>query len=356
MTNLIQKCLDKIKKSDSIKDLFKEYDVSLDEIDLIPICFKKDLEVSARTEHAIIYLNDKLAKTIEELCPYLIHEITHYCQQTTGDKPTKGSNDDNYLDNPAEKEGFQNQTKYISETDGEDKAEKYIEKVLNHHNIPEREMKTRKKQLLNIAATLNKNAGWLDETPEEKAETALLLAKKEQEKKEQQGRNISVAKKVADWFSQFAIPRTIDDDFILEFNPEHFSSIKNASAIFDLPEKTIMDISIKVDCLAGKIEIYNIRVVYSGAHMSEQLQKAINLATGKTIKYHKPTNAWVYDAQIDGKLKPGDPKMILIGQNIGQLSKIKTASKIRPSIKLPSFDQKERMKKLKEINLLLKDK
>lgn len=154
MTNLIQKCLDEIKKSNSIKDLFKEYGISLDEIDLIPICFKKDLEVSARTEHAIIYLNDKLTKTIEELCPYLIHEITHYCQQTTGNKPTKGSNDDNYLDNPAEQEGFQNQTKYISEVDGEDKAEEYIEKVLDHHDTPKKERNKKREELLNIASKL----------------------------------------------------------------------------------------------------------------------------------------------------------------------------------------------------------
>jgi hypothetical protein len=147
---LINKLKSEIKKTDTIKDLFKEYDIDLKEIDLIPVCFA-DVEVSARTEHAIIYLNYKLLETPEKIKEYLVHEITHYLQQTCGDKPTMGSTDDSYLDNPYEAEGFQNQTKFISETKSDDAAEDYIDNVLDHHEVPKSERTEKKKKLLDYA-------------------------------------------------------------------------------------------------------------------------------------------------------------------------------------------------------------
>lgn len=152
--DLIDSVRQKLKKSETVQKLFKDFGVDLSEIDLIPICFK-NIDVSARTEHAIIYLNTALLEKPGQIDHYLTHEINHFLQQTTGNKPTQGSTEDDYLDNPYEIEGFQNQTKYISETRGDEAAEEYINKVLQHHHVPSKEKEERKNQLLELASQLS---------------------------------------------------------------------------------------------------------------------------------------------------------------------------------------------------------
>ena len=143
----------KLKQNDVIKDSFEKNGLSVDEIDDVPVCFA-EIEVSARTDHGIIYLNWDLWDEQDEIDHYLAHEFKHFGQQTTGDGPTKGSTDDNYLDNEFEQEGFQTQTEYISDTRGDEEAEEYIEQVLEHHAVPSEERKTRKKELLQLAFAL----------------------------------------------------------------------------------------------------------------------------------------------------------------------------------------------------------
>lgn len=157
LIKIIDKARDDLYYDLVVKEMFDKYDVDLDEIYLIPIAFK-DLDVSARTEHGIIYLNYMLLADgdFESNYHYLVHEMTHFLQQTTGDGPTQGSTDDDYLDNQSEQEGFQNQTKYISSVDGPKEAEEYIEKVLDHHEVPEKEREEREDDLLSIASKKSK--------------------------------------------------------------------------------------------------------------------------------------------------------------------------------------------------------
>lgn len=148
---LINEAKQRVKSSDTIKDVFDKYEISLDEIDLVPVCFA-ELDVSARTDHGVIYLGNHLLEDPESIDHYLAHELTHYAQQTTGDGPTKGSNDENYLSNPYEVEGFQNQTEYLSETRDDETAEDYIEMVMDHHGEKGKERKNKRKQLLRLNA------------------------------------------------------------------------------------------------------------------------------------------------------------------------------------------------------------
>lgn len=152
----IQTAKDRIKDNDVLKKMFKEYNVDLDELDLVPICFS-DLDVSARTSHGCIYLNKDLIDS--DFDHYLVHELSHYLQQSTGSKPTKGSDNDDYLDNKDEQEGFQNQTEYIAEEHGDHAAEKYIEKVLDHHDVDKDERAEKKEKLLKRKAQLIKLLG-----------------------------------------------------------------------------------------------------------------------------------------------------------------------------------------------------
>lgn len=141
-----------LKKNEIVKKLLKSNNLDEDFLDLICMCFTDDLEVSARTQHGMIYFNINLLDKIDKIPSYAVHEITHVVQQLTGDGPTQGSTDDTYLDNPYEIEGFQNQSKYISDTEGDSAAEKYIEKVLDHHEIPEGEREEKKEDLLRLSS------------------------------------------------------------------------------------------------------------------------------------------------------------------------------------------------------------
>lgn len=155
LLEVINKVKDKVKQSDTYKDLCDKYEVDYDYIDLVPMCFS-DLDVSARTQHGCIYFNYKLIKdgAFENDDHYMIHELEHVLQQTCLDGPTRGSAEDDYLDNEFEQEGFRSQTKYLSETRDDEAAENYIEKVLEHHDVPSPERKKRRKQLLQLAHDL----------------------------------------------------------------------------------------------------------------------------------------------------------------------------------------------------------
>lgn len=151
---VLQKLKERVFSNPIVKeDIFDKYGIGEEELYLMPMCFAK-IPVSARTDHGIIYINIDLIKDgdIIEDDHYIVHEMTHYGQQTTGDKPTPGSSDANYLDNPVEQEGFRNQTKYISDTKGEEAAEDYIEQLLDHHMEPDeddsKKRKDRKDRLL----------------------------------------------------------------------------------------------------------------------------------------------------------------------------------------------------------------
>jgi hypothetical protein len=155
----LKPALDKIKgrvfKNKVVRDMLNKYDIDESELDLVPMCFAK-LPVSARTDHGVIYINIDLAQdgNIVEDDHYIAHELTHYCQQTTGNKPTPTADPDKYLDSPVEQEGFRNQSRYIADTKGEEAAEDYIDDVLDYHEktkVDKKKRKDRKDCLLAVA-------------------------------------------------------------------------------------------------------------------------------------------------------------------------------------------------------------
>jgi hypothetical protein len=157
---ILEALKERVFDSDVVKDMLDEYNIDRSEIDLWPICAAK-IPVSARTDHGVIYINVDLLiddngnvrEDVEKNDHYFPHEMTHVCQQTTGSKPTQGSTEDNYLDNPTEQEGFRNQSKYISDTQGDVGAEDYIDNVLDFHTCNKKDEKKknkRKNKLLNL--------------------------------------------------------------------------------------------------------------------------------------------------------------------------------------------------------------
>lgn len=149
LNRMIKKMREFLKKDGVVQEMFKEYGVDIEEIDLIPMRFGK-LDVSAKTDHGVIIFNYKLLTDGDFFkdFSYGVHEMTHWLQQTTGDKPTQSSDDGSYLDNPFEQEGFQNQVEYISNMFGEDEAEEYVDDLLEHHEIDDEEEAEEKKETL----------------------------------------------------------------------------------------------------------------------------------------------------------------------------------------------------------------
>ena len=115
-----------VKNHSVVKNKFKEYNVDLNEIDFVPIIFA-DIDVSAKTEKGIIYLNFELLRdgNFEKDYSYLAHELVHYLQQTAREGGTESYDD--YLKNPDEQEGFNTQVKFIEKEYA--KVERSFEKV-----------------------------------------------------------------------------------------------------------------------------------------------------------------------------------------------------------------------------------
>lgn len=149
LNRMIKKMREYLKKNDVVQKMFKEYGVDIEEIDYIPMMFG-NIDVSAKTDHGILIFNFKLLTDGDffEDFSYGVHEMTHWLQQTTGEKATQSSDDGSYLDNPYEQEGFQNQVQYIAEQFGDNKAEKYVDDLLEHHEVDGKKEREEKKETL----------------------------------------------------------------------------------------------------------------------------------------------------------------------------------------------------------------
>ena len=149
LLRLIKKMKKKIKEDPTAIKLFKDHDVDIDELDLIPMTFKR-LDVSAKCDHAVIYFNYKLLceEDFDMMCGYMLHEVSHWVEQTSGSKPTQSSDDGEYLDNKSEQRAFTNQVSFIADNKGEDHAEEYVDDLLEHHEIDNKKEKEEKKDIL----------------------------------------------------------------------------------------------------------------------------------------------------------------------------------------------------------------
>jgi hypothetical protein len=149
LNRLIKKLREFLKQDPVVQDMFKEYKIDIDEIDYIPMKFGK-IDVSAKTDHGVIIYNYKLLTDGDFFrdFSYGVHEMTHWLQQTSGDKPTQSSDDGDYLENPFEKEGFQNQIEYIAEQFGENEAEDYVDHLLDHHDVDDNKKRNKLEDVL----------------------------------------------------------------------------------------------------------------------------------------------------------------------------------------------------------------
>lgn len=149
LLKMINRMKNFLKKQPTVIKMFEEYDTAINEIDLIPMRFA-DLDVSARTDHGIITFNYKLLCDGDFFKDYMyaVHEMSHFLQQTTGNKPTKGADDGEYLENPFEQEGFQWQLGYVDDMYGKNEVDEYVDHLLDHHDVKKTKDREDKKEVL----------------------------------------------------------------------------------------------------------------------------------------------------------------------------------------------------------------
>lgn len=147
---LLAKIRVSLKNSDMAKKLIKDYKIKDWIFDAVPLDFKP-LKVTAKTINGTIFLNPDIEDmSFEIIMRYVIHEFVHVLQHITEEKNGEKEDDkkQDYLDREDEIEAFQYQIKYDADQRGEKAAKKYTEDLLEYHDIPKKEKKVKKKELM----------------------------------------------------------------------------------------------------------------------------------------------------------------------------------------------------------------
>ena len=151
----IKKLKEKIKDEESYREICEEKGRDISAIDEIDIDFI-DLDVSARTINKKVDLNEKLLEgPFRDIMRYVIHEVTHVFQQENGEV-NEGSADKSgtdYLDDDNEEEAFSFQVDYMKDHYPDDDIIKYLEQLLDHHEIFNK--KDRKEKIKELCADIS---------------------------------------------------------------------------------------------------------------------------------------------------------------------------------------------------------
>ncbi len=109
-----------------------------------------DIKTTAKTVNGNIILSKKLLnKSHETIMKYVIHELVHVFQHIE-EYDKKGTSDKhfNYLNREDEIEAFQYQLEYDKNKKGKENVEEYVDNLLKYHEVPRKERKEKKKELM----------------------------------------------------------------------------------------------------------------------------------------------------------------------------------------------------------------
>lgn len=118
-------------------------------LEAVPISFSS-LDVSAKTEDGNIILNEDLKDFSHNIrMRYVLHELVHAIQHSL-DKNKKSDNDREYLDRHDELEAFQYQLKFDDENLSQKELKKYLDNLLDHHDVPNEKKEDKITELLTM--------------------------------------------------------------------------------------------------------------------------------------------------------------------------------------------------------------
>jgi len=141
-----------MKNSDIANEYLNEKKVGKWIFDAFPLDFD-DIDVTAKTVNGTIYLSPKVMEmNFDIVMRYVIHEFIHVLQhineERDGDK--KSDKNQDYLDREDEIEAFQAQIEYDAQARGPKAVEKYVDDLLDFHEIEGKDKKEKKKTLLEV--------------------------------------------------------------------------------------------------------------------------------------------------------------------------------------------------------------
>ena len=145
----IEQLVGLLKNHPQVIDLFARFNIPIEQFEKIPIGFKP-LDVSAKTKNGHIWLNENLLDSGELAghLPYVIHELVHVLQQISGAVADHDPADyDEYLDDPLEVDAFKEQISFIHNYKGEDDAKKYLDELLDFHELDGNQRKSKEREL-----------------------------------------------------------------------------------------------------------------------------------------------------------------------------------------------------------------
>ena len=148
-TKMVAKLKDFLKADQTYRDLCEEYDHDESIIDGIPVVFTSEIDVTAKTVNAKVFINTSIIDDkFEIVARYLLHELTHCFQHMEKEgKKNKGKNKV-YLNRPEEMEAFQYQIEFDARKRSGKKVNEYVNDLLSYHNIPKEKRPAKKEELM----------------------------------------------------------------------------------------------------------------------------------------------------------------------------------------------------------------
>jgi hypothetical protein len=148
-TELVAKVKNYIMADEIYKELCKEYDREPEILDGISVIFTDDIDVTAKTINAKVFLNSSLMdEKIHIIARYLLHELTHCFQHMEKEGRKIKPKNKIYLNRPEELEAFQYQIKFDAKKRPDSEVNDYVNNLISYHKIPKEKRKEKKEELM----------------------------------------------------------------------------------------------------------------------------------------------------------------------------------------------------------------
>jgi len=148
-TKIVAKLKQFLRADETFQDLCEEYDQEPDILEGIPVVFTSDLDVTAKTINAKVFLNSSLLdEKMEIIARYLLHELTHCFQHMKKEGEKKVKKEKIYLNRPEELEAFQYQIKFDADKKSDKKVNEKVNDLLSYHKIPKERRPKKKEELM----------------------------------------------------------------------------------------------------------------------------------------------------------------------------------------------------------------
>ena len=148
-TKMVANLKDFLKADQTYRDLCEEYDHDESIIDGIPVVFTSEIDVTAKTVNAKVFINTSIIDDkFEIVARYLLHELTHCFQHMEKEGKKNKEKNKVYLNRPEEMEAFQYQIEFDARKRSGKKVNEYVNDLLSYHDIPKEKRPAKKEELM----------------------------------------------------------------------------------------------------------------------------------------------------------------------------------------------------------------